>query len=399
MLAPTYARCAVRLAALILLGCGWLVAEPQSASLPTYWRYAHPDAKVLMGLDVRGILNSPLGQKLFQEIKAMGGKWTSSASGDEMALFQGIDRVFISAPAQTSMMQPSAPKEAVIAIQGAFDLAKLRKMAAPKAQKKLYKGIEVWSETAPQPGKADMVLAMVSPQLLLLGDPRSLRAAIDNHAAAGPEKAYDPVFLRATELAPLYELWFVGNIPPKSLAGESAEGGAGPSFLAGFDSVESFEAGISMKQGMQLQFNLNAQSPNDASKMAQGLAGMMMFASAAQADNPELGEFLKRVKFGSAGAQVQVSAAWSQAELESGMKQIQARAMKSMGDPTAAVPTRPAANGAAEWNVAPQNPGRATIANAEPVQPVAPAEPAGPLTVKILNAEGGSKELVISPKP
>lgn len=398
MLAPTYTRCAVRIAALVLLGCGWLWAEPQSASLPTHWRYAHPEAKVLMGLDVRGILNSPLGQKLFQEIKSMGGQWTSSANAEEMALFQGIDRVFVSAPAQTSMMQPSAQKEVVIAIQGGFDLAKLRKMAAPKAQKKLYKGIEMWSETAPQPGKADMVLAMVSPNLLLLGDPGSLRAAIDNHAAAGPEKAYDPVFLRATELAPLYELWFVGNVPPKALAGEGAGGGAGPNFLAGFDSVESFEAGLSMKQGMQLQFNLNAQSPADASKMAQGLAGMMMFASASQADKPELGEFLKRVKFGSAGAQVQVSAAWSQAELEAGVKQIQARAMKSMSDPMAAVPTRPAANGAVEWNVAPQTPARATIANAEPVQPVEPAPPAGPLTVKILNADGGSKELVISPK-
>jgi hypothetical protein len=162
--------------------------------------------------------------------------------------------------------------------------------------------------------------------------------------------------------------------------------------------VESFEAGVSVKQGMQLQFNLNAQSPADASKIAQGLAGMMMFATASQSDSPELGEFLKRVKFGSAGAQVQVSAAWTQPELEAGLKQMQARVTagtKSMAN----VPVRPAASGATEWNVAPQTPVHGTIANAEPVTPVEPPQPAGPLTVKILNADGGNKELTISPKP
>ena len=396
MLTHIFALRAVRLAGLLTLGCCWLGAEPQSASLPTYWRYSHPDAKILVGLDLRGIMNSPLGQKLFHDVKSVTQKWTSAASQDDVALLQGIDRVFLSAPAQASLMQPSLHKEMVVALQGTFDLVKLRRMVAAKGQKKLYKGIELWSEPSAQAGKAAMVLALVSPQILLLGDPPSIKAAIDNHAAAGPEKAYDPVFLRATELAPLYEIWFVGNIPPKALAGG---GEAAPSPFSGFDSVESFEAGISVKQGMQLQFNLNAQSPAEASKMAQGLAGMMMFATASQSNSPELGEFLKRVKFGSAGAQVQVSAAWSQPELETGLKQLQARAMKTVADPMASVPVRPAANGAAEWNVAPQSPGASTVANAEPSSPVETAQPAGPLTVKILNAEGGNKELVISPKP
>ncbi len=396
MLTHSVSRRVMRSVVFLTVGCAWLAAGPPSASLPTHWRYSHPDAKVLMGLDVRGILNSPLGQKMFQDLKSMGAKWTGSANADELSLFTGIERVFISAPAQGLGMQPTQQKEMVVAIQGAFDLAKLRRMVTSKGQKKMYKGIELWTETAAQPGKSDMNLAMVSPQLLLLGDPASLKAAIDNHAAAGPEKAYDPVFLRATELAPLYEFWFVGNIPPKALAG----GGDGaPSPFSGFDSVESFEAGISVKQGMQLQFNLNAQSPGEASKIAQGLAGMMMFATASQANAPELGEFLKRVKFGSAGAQVQVSAAWTQPELEAGMKQMQARITADATKSMANVPVRPAANGAAEWNVAPQAPAQGTIANAEPATPVEPPQPAGPLTVKILNAEGGSKELIISPKP
>jgi hypothetical protein len=73
--------------------------------------------------------------------------------------------------------------------------------------------------------------------------------------------------------------------------------------------------------------------------------------------------------------------------------------MAGAANPMARVPVRPAANGAADWNVAQQTPAQATLANAEPSESVEPPPPAGPLTVKILNAEGGNKELIISPKP
>ncbi|MBK7928677.1 MAG: hypothetical protein IPJ98_14645 [Bryobacterales bacterium] len=348
-----------------------------------------------MGLDVRGILNSPLGQKLFQEMKSLGGKWTSNASAEEMELLQGIERVFLSAPAQAGNLTAAAQREAVVAIQGTFDPNRLRRMLGARGKRSSYKGVEMWTESRSPVGAAGAQMAIVSPQVILLGDNASLRAAIDHHASADPNRAYDPVFLRATEMAPLYEVWFVGNIPPKSLTGDGA---AAPGPMSAFDSVESFEAGISIKQGMQLQFNLNTPSPAEASKIAQGLAGMMMFATAAQADTPELGEFLKRVKFGSAGAQVQVSALWTQGELESGMKQMQARVQQAMPGAMANVPTRPAASGVSEWNVAPSA-SRTTVANAEPAYTSEPSPPAGPLTVKILNAEGGSKEVVISPKP
>ena len=117
---PKFALRAIRLsrfAVALVLGAGWLGAEPQSASLPTYWRYSHPEAKVLMGMDVRGILNSPLGQKLFQEMKSLGGTWTSSASAEDMELLQGIERVFLSAPAQAGNLTGAAQREAVVAIQ------------------------------------------------------------------------------------------------------------------------------------------------------------------------------------------------------------------------------------------------------------------------------------------
>jgi len=395
---PQSALSAIRLSRLALalaLGAGWLSAEPQSASLPTYWRYSHPEAKVLMGIDVRGILNSPLGQKLFQEMKSMGGSWTSSASAEDMELLQGIERVFLSAPAQAGNLSGAVQREAVVAIQGTFEPARLRRMLGSRGKRSSYKGVEMWSESRSPINTSGAQLAIVSPHVILLGDSASLRAAIDHHASADPNRAYDPVFLRATEMAPLYELWFVGNIPPKSLAGGDSAS-AGP--MAAFDTVESFEAGISIKQGMQLQFNLNTPSPAEASKIAQGLAGMMVFAAAAQADTPELGDFLKRVKFGSAGAQVQVSALWSQAELESGMKQMQARVKQALPGSLASVPTRPAASGVSDWNVAPSAP-RPTVANAEPAFTPEPPAPAGPLTVKILNAEGGNKEVVINPKP
>lgn len=392
-LAPRGACSAVVLALLCVLATGTAAAEPQSASLPTYWRYAHPEAKVLAGFDVRGMMNSPLGQKLAQDFKAVGSKWSATARPGDLDLFQGIERVLISAPADAMEASGTASRRGVITLQGAFDLAKLRKVLSSRGEKKAYRGVELWTEGSPAGGRADGMVGLVSPQVVLIGDGGSIKAAIDHHASADGSIAYDPVWLRATELAPLYEMWFVGNMPPKKLSGENADPYMGP--LAVLDGVDSFEAGLSMKQGVQLQFNLNTASPAEASKLAQGLAGMMMLAQASQSGKPEMGELLNRVKFGSAGAQVQVSAAWTQPEIETGWKQMQARIGQATG--MAPVPVRPAASGVSEWNVNPNAAPRAAIANAEPSRPVEPPAPAGPLTVKILNADGGNQEVVIKP--
>ncbi len=391
--APHRACSAVILTLLCALLAGTAAAEPQSASLPTYWRYAHPEAKVLMGFDVRGMMNSPLGQKLAKNFKSAGSAWTASARPGDMDLFQGIERVLLSAPAEALTGAEMDSRRGVITLQGAFDLAKLRNALASRGEKKSYRGVELWSESGRTPGRGFGQVGLVSPQVVLIGDGNSVKAAIDHYASADGSNAYDPVWLRAMELAPLYEMWFVGNMPPKKLPGGEGAAALGP--LAALDGVDSFEAGVSMKQGVQMQFNLNTASPAEASKLAQGLAGMMMLAQASQSGKPEMGELLNRVKFGSAGAQVQVSAAWSLPEIETGLTQLQARMGQSLGVLGAPVPVRPAASGVSEWNVNPNATPRPSIANAELARPAEPPAPAGPLTVKILNADGGNQEVVI----
>ena len=167
--------------------------------------------------------------------------------------------------------------------------------------------------------------------------------------------------------------------------------------MAAFEKVKSFELGMSFKTGVDLQFNMNAGTEEDAKTLAQGLAGLMAFAAASKTDDPQVADMMKRIRFGNAGAQAQIAASWSIAEVESGLGSLQAQLMGGAKDAFSSIQARPAVKGGAVWNVN-MAPGKSTIANADP-QPTAiaqPAPPAGPLKVKIMNAEGGNKEVVIS---
>lgn len=371
--------------AALLMGAFWS-APAQSTSMPSYWRYAHPDARFLIGADVKSLLGSPLGAVLKQRLA--GGTFSTNATGDEIDLLYSIDRILVSSPGSPTEFSSARQPDMVVAVQGSFDAAKVRKIVAGKGSKKSYRGIEMWTDNTP--GSKGMV-AIASPQVLLFGDQRSLHAAIDNYASASAAKAYDPVFLRGAELAPIYDLWLVGEAPPNALAG-----GGAPQ-MAAFEKVKSFEMGLSFKTGVDFQFNMNADSEENAKTLAQGLAGLMAFAAASKADDPQIGEMMKRIRFGNAGAQAQIAASWSLAEVESGINSLQAQILGSAADAFSSIQARPAVKGGTGWEVK-AAPARATVANADPrpAAPPEPPQPAGPLKVRILNADGGNKEVVIS---
>lgn len=376
----------LRIAALSLaVGSLWKAA-PQSASMPSYWRYAHPEAKFLVGIDFKSLSNSPLGAKLKSQLTSSG-MFKTNATADEMELLWTVERILISSPGSPASFTSKSQPDMVVAVQGNFDQAKIRKIAAGRVAKKSYRGVELWTDkSAPSKG----LFAFVNPQLLLFGDQRSLYAAIDHHASANAAKAYDPIFLRGAELAPLYDIWLVGEAPPHSLAG-----GGAPQ-MAAFEKVKSFEMGMSFKTGVDLQFNMNASTEEEAKTLAQGLSGLMAFAAASKTDDPQVADMMKRIRFGNAGAQAQIAASWSLAEVETGMQSLQSQFMRGTADALSAVQARPAVKGGAGWNV--NVTGKPTVANADP-QPAAaaaPAQPAGPLKVRILNAEDGNKEIIIS---
>jgi hypothetical protein len=112
---------------LILTAAAVIAASAQSTSHPTFWRYSHPDAKALVGVDVKRVMDSPFGQRLAKEFEQAGFKARAQSEGAD--LISGVERVLISLPGQFAPRKPAGKTEKtpfVATLQGKFDLAKIR---------------------------------------------------------------------------------------------------------------------------------------------------------------------------------------------------------------------------------------------------------------------------------
>lgn len=334
-------------------------AESSSTSVPTFWRYAHPEAKMLVGVDVNRITGSAVGQRFKREITQMGFKKMASDNG--MGFFQDVDRVLVSSTGEPSdLQQKKQQPPTVIAIQGKFDLnAFRREMARKKAAKFTYKSAEIYRRG----NTNDMVVAVVSPTVMLLGDGPSLKLAIDNHADADPDLAGTSLMRRAVELDQLYDVWFASEVSPASAA--EAAGAGGPGKL--LEETESFEGGVSFKKGLGLDFALHNKSSEAAAKLA---AAMRLMMDLAPAKDPETAALLKKVVVSSDGQDVHLSFAFEEKEIMAGIDSVM---NARMGKPSVA--------------------GSARTQQTQPVAMAAPPPPPPPMVVKILNAEGGPREV------
>ena len=84
-------------------------AAQAPASWPKVWNLTHPNAAALIGIDVRGIRDSPLGKSLGDQLKTSGAALPAAlpnVRGRELLpgkeFFNDIDRVLMSSPVRPS---------------------------------------------------------------------------------------------------------------------------------------------------------------------------------------------------------------------------------------------------------------------------------------------------------
>ncbi len=355
-----------------------------STSHPSFWRYAHPQAKVLVGVEWQRLANAPLVAQIKQQFqKDMGGlKLAGLPQIPELSFLSGVERIFLSSPGEARKVagkKQNAPF--VAAIQGKFDLAQVRQSIARSGSRATaYKGVVL---LVPTTGKIEQCVALVSPQVLLFGDRAAVQAALDSHAAAGaPGPEQSRLFARAAELADRNDIWFVGAVSPAALAGDDAQA-AGISTQM-FADVESFEAGLALQSGLGLQVNLNTKTEEGARTIGNAITGILaLFALQGQGD-AKAADFLKKVKISSDHSRVSLALHVDQAELEKGMTQWRAKA--SPAADVTRITLRPKVTGEAP-------------APFETVAAARPPEPAKPAVIRIFGAEGGTREIPLESRP
>lgn len=362
----------------------------QSVSMPMWWRYSHPEARTIIGADVKAIVSSPLGQRLSQEFSQMaagfGAKVTSSSAGTKgMELLHSIDRVVISAPGSLSPAKANPPS-AVVLLHGQFDLASIRQFVSSEgAVRNWYRKTEIWRDQKQSAGK--LMMAVLDAQTLMLGDEASLRKSLDSQAG-GVHPGTNPLLRRAAELASQADFWMVSAVPPNSL------GGAQTPMAAMFESVGSFELGVSMRQGLDVSVNLNHESPESAAQMESAIRALVQLGLSQQKDPQIQALFHDRIRIAADGPQVQLAARWSQPELDAALSSMRSRVMAQAGPRTGRDRRPPGPVTPAAW----PEPEIAVTPNRTPVIEPAEAAPKGPLKVRIMNAEGGTREIDLTKK-
>jgi hypothetical protein len=352
------------------LPCVWsfvllaLSAPAAPLSHPAFWRYVHPDAKILIGVDVNALTRSPLWSSLAADFERAGWKQEISASG--LDFLEHVERVLLSAPGFETQQLDWDQAPVVLALHGRFPLDQLKStLTARGARASTYQGIPLLEQDG---AKTDLLLALVSPQLLLLGDSLSLRAAIDHQLAGSPSLPSSPLFQRATELAVLYDVWITSTItPPARLAA-----GVAPAPL--LEQIRALEGGISFRDGVSLALSLETPSPATARELTEGLNVLLQFGAMAPKPDPFITGLLSRLRISHDHERAQFAVAWNQLEVAQLLTAARDNFFQAAFHALVPAPSRPA----------------------EPTLPVPPPPPT-PLVVKVHGLDDGPKEIVFRP--
>jgi hypothetical protein len=345
----------------------------------TLWRYVHPEAKFLLGVDWQKAKVSSVGKMLSRKLAEQKGlKVSRTTQGLEM--LDKVNLILVSSPTIEGMSEES-PGRVLVALEGKFDKAAFRRLMPDGTAVERFKGVDLF---VPLKAKKDELLAAyVSEQFALLGDRASLAEVLDGAGAGMKDQT---LMERATSLASRCEMWLVANAPPTA---SGAPPSAGP--MQQLQDLDSLDLGVGLSKGLGLEMNMNMKTVESAqgiSMMAQMFLGM---AANQTRESDELSRALRSMKVSQNGRQVHMALNISTATLERGMVAMKSsietkgrQAMEAMlaggFAGTKAAPARPAARANAET---------AAVAPLPPPRPVEPVK----RTIRIVGLESGDREV------
>jgi hypothetical protein len=248
----------LRVLALAVGVCSILGAQTESVLS----RYMPPNANVLIGINWKLVRQSQAGA-VFREKLAQSGTTIPPIPGLE--LLNDMDRVLVSGRTPS---QETGDAGLLVAVDGRFDLAKIRRMISSYGLKpQLYNSIQVYR---PQ-GKNGNNLAVVllNAQTILIGDPPSVFASLERNAFSPPAPAPDSLLGRAAEMDASYDIWVLGD-GLNTVVGDRMADVLGDADLS--DQARGFEAGVLLRNGLAADLTLHLQTEAAASKLAADVA-------------------------------------------------------------------------------------------------------------------------------
>ena len=325
------------------------------------WELGHPDAKLLMGVDLKSLRESSVGQTIRQQMHAQPAATAApspfQASFQAMALgiLDQIDRVFLSSPANAALGAKNNPPFLLV-VEGRFPMEQLKPFLQGAARQ--YRGAQVYRTSKPDTTKSAAIkvatakpdttsVALLDGGTLLLGDEKSVLAALDRRGGALPPAS--ALLARAQALASTHDFWAIADAPLSKFQPSSASpGNPLASALASqiFSQIKGIETGLSLRDGFQFELSLATDSEATALQMSQLVSGQIQMAMLAQATRPEEAEMVRKIQIGAEGNRMRVNLALTADEFQQLQAAQAARTMAAARTPQpAARPAKPATPG------------------------------------------------------
>lgn len=306
--------------------CFTAVALMAQSAAQTALDLAQPDAKILIGVDVRGLRNSSLAESLPAATRTQMQAPMAMFHVPGIELLNDIDSVFLSSTGDLSAAsKPAAPKPGTVgaalaappkasapfllALMGTFPDEHVRPLL--KGPHPSYKGINVYRGTGADPTS----IAILDEHTVLMGDDKSIYRAIDRKTAGDP--AQGPLIARARELAASNDIWIVARDTSGNL--QKATGPAA-AFAA---EIEGLDLGLAVREGFNLDMSLATKTEVGAQMLAQLLNSQMQTAVSSKMDDARAAEFWRKVKVGADGRRMQVQVALTKEELQENIRLMQ----------------------------------------------------------------------------
>lgn len=273
---------------MLALLCPLALAETDAG----LWRFVHPNAKALIGIDVRAIRSSEIVGQLSAQMHGLplAAGFPLQLAGFDIGpwreLIDSVDRVVVSSPGR----DPADPKQEpplLIAVAGHFAPVKLSHMFL-KAGCKPQSFDSVTIYRPQDSANSDFGFVILNSQTLLIGDVKSLFAVIDRlQKTDTPAPA---IVQRAHDLDTAYDFWAVLLMPPAAISGDRLPIGdlTGP--------IGGLQAGIAVRNGFEMEIQLNTNSPKDAKNIAAQCARIVHLAAKDHQARPELAGLDKKLK-------------------------------------------------------------------------------------------------------
>ncbi|HEY3439386.1 MAG TPA: hypothetical protein VGK29_01475 [Paludibaculum sp.] len=298
-------------ALLAMVFCPTVWAGQPAASAPpaqaNLWQYVHPDTRFLAGVDWQRARSSATGRMIAKQLAGKGQQFTSS--GPAMAIFEHFDRLLISTTGR-EVSTPGQQPPMVAAVEGRVDRASMKKLMPVGTAVERFKGVDLF--VPPKGQDTDMLLALVSDRVALIGDRDSITRILET-----PTGTRDAALLdRAMQLSVQCEMWMVSAVPPGQAAGNSLPA------MKQLDDIESLDLGVSLAKGLGLRANLFTKTEDSAKGLAALAQLVTSMAAQSPQQSPELAAIMKNLDVKTEGKAVRIAMDVSLAQLEKGMVSV-----------------------------------------------------------------------------